>query len=793
MKHRKCIAFLMLLALILSSSFADDFTAVGFGETVSDARSDALSTLAGQISTNVSTLVMTSSYEKDGENAVEQYGSSSLQASEFDLVGYSFGVPERMEDGLWRVEAVLPEASASEYYARLDELSVTIAEQFGELGNLADLDSVSYVQIDQLIDLLDEYESNRIVATSLDRSLSSSVPELPVSRSQVEAQRNAKLYAEETSIDQQLEQYDISAAFGLLTDEMERERQDLETRLSELRSDNEARIQALHEQTQARLAELSGIAVPELDAEAEDEAFSQVSRAIDSIMRLSQGLSAAKRTGSDAIERLDEEYSKEAEAYIAELMARPHAAIELDANGKPTATAISRRRAGAENEVRKTILPQYSQEINRQFGTLLDMMASNIKQIASVAQSIIGYDFILSSAQQDVSVAITDYDSEAGAFLGYAQVNIGGQDHRIDFSIPYADWSGENIPTYNDFFAYEEYLFVASQWINMLKDNTSLFILELGTSIQYDPIGYGIYMRIDSFSVTRRDTGERIISDRRLDESINLIELPFDLDALFDFSFSLDQDMQTGFNYKANASAVRSEEHLDDIVDLYGLDLESLSAAVLTSLRRMRPEDRAAMGKSGFEGRIDRQVTEHDKQVAKEDKQKVIDGFIEDSVLLIKPYAIGSFIFPHDGITQGGGGLGVEVLMHFNDTDDYINFLYSLSADVSLTGRKHIYVVDDMLHTEKSGMFCLRVLGGMGLLLHLDGMPFVGRIGAGVGFDAASQAIINGNVGASFPAGSGLVEVSLSLDLSVGIGEKDDFSAGLGITIGYMFDTGLRI
>ena len=79
--------------------------------------------------------------------------------------------------------------------------------------------------------------------------------------------------------------------------------------------------------------------------------------------------------------------------------------------------------------------------------------------------------------------------------------------------------------------------------------------------------------------------------------------------------------MQTGFNYKANASAVRSEEHLDDVVDLYGLDLESLSAAVLTSLRRMRPEDRAAMGNVGYESHIREQV----KQTEKEEKQKMAE------------------------------------------------------------------------------------------------------------------------------------------------------------------------
>ena len=633
----KTVLFVIaVLICVMFPAIGEDISATGYGVDRQAARDDALSMLARQISTNVSTLVMSSTVD-DGVSVSFQYGESSFQTSDMNLIGVQYGEPV-YEDGLWSVAVVLPSSAADLYFGRLESTAQDIANLYHELGELGDLSSISYGQLDQLESLLSSFEVDRIVATSLDRGRF--VPELPVSRSQVEAKMAAKMASDEDSLTMELDEYDLAEAFGLLNAEMETDRRRLETELEALRKNNARRIEELKAETRERLFELGGhtdVVTPEASQDASLAASTLEDLA--SIRRHTIGIDAIQNTTRTMIESLSDIYCAEVDDFIAAESGKDYPLVALGDDGKPTQTAIEQRHVGLLNEARSNFADSCIAEMNAQLDTSLSLIISNIESIALLVRSVDGKSVTLSSGQSNLSVAINGFEDES--FVGTVQLVLAGLNLELDISIPCYAWIGQEIPDPQfEYLEYEEYLFVVSQWLSLLKDNAGLADVELSFSIHYDPVGHGLYLCIDSYSVTRLDTGTEVmrIGDAAV-KPIMLVELPFDFSELFVGGFpNIDSYLSANFDYRSRIDHKVQISGVVDAVDIYGLKLSNLPDEILQQLEEIPATGRILLGADWFHDWIAAVMDRLDEAQKKEARRQAVRALFAKGYM-VEPFA----------------------------------------------------------------------------------------------------------------------------------------------------------
>ncbi len=771
---KKNIFLISLFMFIVSPLIAVDFMATGYGSSINEAREDAQNSLVSQISTEVSVMISTSVYDDSKETYSDEFNQVSLHNSGLTLMGTVYEKPQIRDDGLYEITIVLPSSSAPLYYDRLSSLLSEINALYTGLGRLEDIDSVSYAGFDQLTDLLTEYEASRVVATSLDRSRAGELEDLPVSKSQVEALRNAKVLAEESRLQERIDSFDLSEAYGLLTEENEEERARLAEQLAALRYENEERMQKIHEETLLKLRGIGYSEFPDHDG-AEDGSYADISRSLDAIDRQIQGIGILKQAIVSSMSEICLEYQEACDEYRRTEMARPYSEIDLDDAGSPTKEAVDIRSAGVSQEIEMNIQPIYVKEARSRFTEYMVRIVMNLDTISDMADGIIGQRFRITSMQPELSVAVTGFKDDS--FIGYALLSHGEDEIQIDFSIPYTAWMGEDIPDYRTNRAeYEDYRFIASQWLNILKDNPAMILLELDMRINYDPVEHIMFLYADSYSITRLDTGDVVVPDGRAGVSRQVAVLPFSREDL-SLSYGNATDFVNSIGPHEIVDSIISEHSLDDSLLVNGLVQLRPSAAQ----RRLSPEKRSLM----------------DASMAEDEESRSIEGrpIFKDAEMLMAIYARGGFCpYVSDGSSGGFGGLGLEFLFPFvvSDTPDFsgINVWYSTKLDLSYIGLKRSTVSGNHLLTTSTGLIDLRSI--LGATLYIPMANYFGMlVGAGFGvgyrggyvFDLCFEC----KVGALLPAGASRIETSLVYAFDAGISSDSRYASSVGIIISYMF------
>ena len=801
MKDMKSFLICFLLCFIASVPLvAKDFVVTGYGASIKEAREDALEALSLSISSSVSTLVMSATYD-DGEAVSQRYGDSSLQSSDFDPVGMEFGQPQR-NDGMWSIKVTLPSSSAHLYYDRLEEKAVEIERLYDAMGNLSNLDEVSYDELDQLSELLASFEVDRLVATGLDRN--GTVPELPVSRSQVEVQRNAKIQAEEDSLEGMLDTYGVAEALGLLTDEMEADRQELSRRLDELRADNQARIEEMDARTRDLLEELGAVDTTEIqEGAAENEDTSQIVDSLDELVLRLSNLEAVRASVSQSIRELNKDYTEEVHSFIEEAMAREWPSVTLGIDGKPTDVAIKERREGFDYAAVSQFAPSYAASMSGQMDMALELMTGGIGNIAEMAQELINSNFTLSSEGSILSVSIDG--ARGGAFVGTMHIRLAGRDINIDFSIPFESWMSEPMPdSATQIFEYEDYLFVVSQWLSMLMDNSGLLRLDLKCSIAYDPIEYCIYFTPDSYTVKRLDT-DKIVLEQEISSDGEtrydlLLTLPFDLEkTTFNFSFgTIDPDLiQAGFDVQGMIDEAIADSDLARKVDITNLGLARMSGSVVDELNGLPLQDRIAITSGEVEsiGRQLDQAEEREKNARS--KTERLDRFFE-APLFLEPYVSGAGTFGifdgSDGRSMTRGEFSLGLAAYLNLTDETMNMYMGVNADLSYT-----YASETLSDVNGTVDRRIQAIGGsinadFLVFKRLPSFAIKGEVRTGFGWYPDFEVLTGLTGGVLIPVGDGLLDLSAKLLLSVPLDKSSDISSiqapinlSVGLIAGYAF------
>lgn len=804
MKDMKSFLICFLLCFIASVPLvAKDFVVTGYGESIREAREDALEALSLSISSSVSTLVMTSTYD-DGESISQRYGDSSLHSSDFDPVGMEFGKAQE-NDGLWSITVTLPSSSAPLYYNRLEEKADEIERLYNSMGRLSNLGEVSYDELDQLSDLLASFEVDRIVATGLDRE--GIVPELPVSRSQAEVQRNAKLQAEEESLEGMLDTYDVAEVFGLLTDEMEADRRELSRRLADLRADSQARIEEMDARTRDLLEELGAVDTTEIqEGAAENEDTSQIVDSLDELVLRLSNLEAVRVSVSQSIRELNKDYTEEVEFFIEENMDRQWPSVSLGIDGKPTDEAIKERREGLEYAAVSQFAPSYSASMTSQMDMALDLMTGGIVDIAEMAQELINSNFTLSSEGSILSVSIDG--ARGDAFVGTMHIRLAGRDINIDFSIPFESWMGEPMPdSATQIFEYEDYLFVVSQWLSMLMDNSGLLRLELKCSIAYDPLRYCLYFIPESYTVTRLDTDETILGQEISSDGETrydlLLTLPLDLDRTsysFDFGI-IDSDLiKAGFSVHKIVDEAIEDSELARKVDISNLGLGNMSGSVVEELNGLSLQDRIAITSSEVESialRIEK--AEDAKKKAEDAKKKaerrteLMDRFFVSPVVLEPYVSIAGSFGGGDSWLLFRGEFSLGLASYFNLPDETTNMYMGVNADLSYT------YASEALSDVNGTVRRIQAIGGSinaGFLffIRLPSFAIKGEARLGFGWYPDFEMFTGLTGGVLIPAGDGLLDLSAKLLISFPIDISSDISSdqttvnySVGLIVGYAF------
>lgn len=800
-KYLKKLTIIIMLAFILIPLAAEDFIATGYGENQQDAREDALATLASQISTNVSSLIVTQSVD-DGQSANERYESRVLQSSDFTPVGTQFS-NATLENGLWKVTVTLPSSSAHLYYDRLAEKAEEIDSLYNSLGKLQDLSSVSYAELDQLSGMLSSFEVDRIVATSLDRN-AGKIPELPVSRSQVEAQRNVKLQGEEDSLERELDSYDMAKAFGLLTEEMEADRETLVKRLEELRENSNARIRQLDAETEKMLESLRPDEFSIADSAAPREADMSVINRIDEIALRLSSLNAIRSSVSEAIVQLAAEYDKQVESFIEENMRRDYPSIMLDSDGQPTAKAVQTRREGFKNAAKEQFAPIYAESMKSQMNRALSLMCSGIEDVVVIAQEVAGESLQLSSSGEILSVAVDGTDGNN--FSGIMHLSLAGKEISLDFHIPFSSWIGKSVPNpRTQIFEYEEYLFIASQWLSMLMDNTGLMRVDLEFSIEYDPIKYGLYFVPSAYTVTRLDTGKAVYKESLSNDvsPIQLCILPFDLESSFSFDFqnSIGKDFaKYGFNPDSMIRDSINDADLLSKVDIYRLGIADLSYNVINELKSKSLDERFSITSENINALAEKDKSAKDAEKKAKKNVETLNDVIK-SKFIIEPYISGGgtfFKYSDSGMAARRGEFSVGLAALYNIPEVESEIYAGFGADLLYAYTASSTDVDGGVienRTQAIGGSLNAICGGV---LRSPSLAIKGQLWVGVGWYPSAEILIGGAAGAMIPAGNGLLDLSAKLQLSMPLGSLDDsrysddspVGFGFGISVGYAFGLG---
>ena len=522
MKKIKRILFSVMLMFVSSLMlFSATLQGVGEGSSASEAEQKAMENLAQQISTEVEVLVQTSVYDDGGDSSSDSYRETSTQSSRFVFLGLEVGSAEKISRNRYRVEVTIPESVSYLYVDEIESLVNDINSLYSRLNNLSDYSSITDSQFDQLENLLTDYEANRRVVLMLDPSTRNTLESPVVTKTAVVAARNARdnermsVLASDMSYSQSL------ARYGYLNVEGQEALSALEASAEEQRSMIEEQNRIRREQAaasirdaQAQFGSASKIDLEKIYKKFTDNDDFSITDVINSIESNKRVFSYIKENMSATLGEIYVQMSSASNSYMNGELSQPYAEILLDAFGNPTEEAKNGRIERANEYIEKNIQPPYIEQAEEQFKSSVKQMGEVvydiIKDIEDINDEVMTYN---SFANDELSVEISDYDNSRQMFVGEATMSIGSSSISFPIEFSYEDWTGDKVPDPTSY-DYDVYAQVASDWLRMLQNDSSIVMLEVEFYLEpyLDSSSYAVVLT--HWSITRLDNGDRIINER---------------------------------------------------------------------------------------------------------------------------------------------------------------------------------------------------------------------------------------------------------------------------------------
>ena len=512
---KKLLVLLLIIFVSIFSAVAVDVTGRGIGSTEDEALRMAREDLISQFSINVSSLTYTQDSDDGVSSSSSSMASYSLQSTQFNLLGRVENVEEN-SDGSYTATCTIPSSAAPLYEAQLNNLYSTINSLYSQVDGKEGQRN-TYLR---LITALRDYEIYQTVVLTLNPSSSVAIKVLPTTRAIIENEYQSLLIIENNNTEITVRNLQQQAEMGILSVQG---RADLNAALKELeenrRQQEELNAMAQEdydlqrEAFQQEMAATAAMLHESLSSYSTGNAVSGEMTFSDLINQIEANratLQAIKDSTNESLAKLDSEFNEEVERKRSDILYAPWSSNELY-NGQPTRDAREFRNQSLEVAIEE-LRSAYSQEANIIYGEAFNRMSSLTNYTLSYVDELNGKTFLINSFAPEVSTEIDMFAEAAGVFSGIATVTIGNSSTELYFRIPYEAWTGEKIPSRNDFQAYSLYRDTAADWLKIMQDFPEIFSIEFAFTITNDYSStYNIIFR--NYTITRNDTGEVVFSD----------------------------------------------------------------------------------------------------------------------------------------------------------------------------------------------------------------------------------------------------------------------------------------
>ena len=521
---KKVSFIIVLLVLLCNLLSARSFTAKGMGSNESAAIAQANANLARQLYMDISTESF--SYLLSSEN--EESGtflSTSSQISSLSLPGVE--VVDVSEVGANMVATVMLSDKNAETYAKMAEnLAREIDELYKSLDSLENINSISTSELEEMLNLYSEWSSYSLIATLLDSTMDF-IASPEVSRSEIISLQSARYQVENSQLRSQYNQLEILQQLGVDTGRAIFNADEIEAEFRAFSLRNEAMLEAQRMEAIKQIKEIQTSYGTSFDyAGFMDDVLESSNKRtfvdyLDSVKAFRMAFELIKTDMDEYLAGLDDGMNAAAEAFRSQNMDLPYYDWEME-DGEPSSTAVRQRTESIELEIDEAIISVAIEDAQKVFTDRVGQLGGVLESLENEMNDFSSKKWTYSSLQQELDVAITGYDLENAEFTGYASITLGGWTFRLDIAIPFEDWTGQ--PPYLDYVSnmskYNEYRFLASEWLDILRESTSSILLDVTFHADaYIDSGRGnIYF--DSYTVTRLDSGEKVTTKKNLNHNV---------------------------------------------------------------------------------------------------------------------------------------------------------------------------------------------------------------------------------------------------------------------------------
>lgn len=526
---KRLIALLLAAFLCLCGAYAQSVRALGTGQTVEEARADAIAALSLNIEASVTVDIRMGMMEDAGGGQTSTFQQTSTQTSDSLLLGLKESSVSVNEAGLYEVEVYIDEGEVYRYEDRLEMLHREISALFEANDDLEDYRNVPDSVYNELLSLLSDYSSYRNVAVILDPEIRSRLDDLPVSISQVEAQWDAKLSSMRDALERDVVREGLSSYFSSVREENAKVQAEFDSRLDELMKSYNQRYRDISEQTMDYLGQMR----ENLEEAGQQSVISGMDEDLSGIIN---GIEARKAVTEDFITQRDEalaslknEMDEEVEAYRDLVMSQPYTSIDMDSDGKIKESSIQIREdliADYRNEI---LFSKYSMLILQVLDEWNERIAASLVELSQFAAQNSGRNFTITSPSPGLSLAITSYDTQNYAYLGFFSLSFGDYRFVCDLNFTYEEWTGRSVPSDIDVYI-AEYTPIASQWLDQLRDDSSPVGVDV--SLTFSTTRSAATIKINKYTITRYGDAIKTRSAIGVAQSVPLIDF-INLDSYF--------------------------------------------------------------------------------------------------------------------------------------------------------------------------------------------------------------------------------------------------------------------
>jgi hypothetical protein len=516
--------FVLTFGLLHGASY----TAIGYGNTIDEAKNEALVTLASQLSSRVRStqrvVIKETTAGKRSEESQLFVHDAQVDTS-LELLGVRLDAGRLGGDGRYQINAFLDEQALPLYLGALGEVKRYIDDiERRELARLSY--GEQQMLLLQLLRRYEEFETYATISRALDGQ--AVVPELERTKAGVEldywnllSQEAEALQLERTQLQDALSNAQMRDAASL----------QLQAVMAEINKNQAAQQVWQEEQVRQQQESLqrTGIQIQAIALGMQRRAEQAVRRAateqqqqdpLAQISAIEQKKQAFRAIEDDMIEQIAQQRAKIDQRYAAQIeeeRGRPYRAGEMLA-GRPT-EAAQRFRLERLDDIRR----MQDDEVTQMERQLRDSASPALQQLKN--EIVDGYKhlekttFALDSIQDSVMIKVGAYNGLRNSWPVAIRLSILNQPIPIDLYVPFESMTGERVPDLGAESArrheeYERYL----DSVDLFEAYFSTADIALTGSISYriyvgeNPSEYGVV--VESVTLRRTDTGETIYSHK---------------------------------------------------------------------------------------------------------------------------------------------------------------------------------------------------------------------------------------------------------------------------------------